>query len=124
MSRAHWDYIDLKPGWRLRVITPVLKSGDYLPGLTGGQLSGNTITLEAGEQFEGYETALYAVEPHEEGGVRIKFVAAELTTAAGTAAQPSPRLRLFHLSPRERFVRLIYFNTTVREMAFGFPVTI
>jgi len=45
-------YIDLEPGWRLRVVTPILKDGGYVVKTQGE-------TVEPG--FLGYEVSFYDV---------------------------------------------------------------
>jgi len=78
-ATAWRDFVDLQPGWRLQVITPLLKSGGFtLPNLVP-QVSGNTVELSDGGELEGYETSFYAVAPHPKGGVRISFASAEVT---------------------------------------------
>ncbi|HSB16412.1 MAG TPA: hypothetical protein VLE22_18320 [Bryobacteraceae bacterium] len=104
------DYIDLQPGWRLRVTTPLLKSGAYRLRLNEKQVDGNTVTLSAGEDFEGYETAFYAVEPRKGGGVRIGFVSADMMKEGKSVPQVRPKELLFRLPPSTRMVRLIYLT--------------
>jgi hypothetical protein len=104
------DYIDLQSGWRLRVTTPLLKSGEYRLRLSEKQVDENAVTLSAGEDFEGYETAFYAVEPRKGGGVRIGFVSAEVTKEGKSVHQPRPKAPLFRLPSGTRLVRLIYLT--------------
>jgi hypothetical protein len=102
-------YIDLQPGWRLRVVTPVLKSGGYRL-LTGpSEVSGDTITLSATD-FIGYETAYYAVKARKREGVRIEFNSAEVTKEGRTTPQSRPLVLLFQLPLSARYVRLIYLT--------------
>ncbi len=104
------DYIDLQSGWRLRVTTPLLKSGGYRLRVVQEQVEENTVTLSAGEDFEGYETTFYAVEPRRGGGVRIGFVSAEMTKEGKSVPQVRPKELLFRLPPSTRMVRLIYLT--------------
>lgn len=108
--RESVESIDLQPGWRLKTITPLLKSGGYALQLTEEEISGNTATFSAGEDFMGYETALYAIEAREGGGVRIEFVSAEVTKDGESVGQPRPREMLFRLPRSARFVRLVYLR--------------
>lgn len=103
-------FIDLEPGWRLRVITPLLKSGGYLPQAANEQTTGNTITYSAGGDFLGYETAYYQVARRGHSGVRIRFSSAAVTTDSGTTPQPRPVAPLFDLPQSARHVRLIYLQ--------------
>ena len=103
-------FVDLRPGWRLRVVTPLLKSGAFALPASAVKVSGNTVTLSAGDEFEGYETAYYAVAPHPKGGVKISFASAEVTKEGQSAPQPRPALSLFKLPRGARLVRLVFLT--------------
>lgn len=98
------SYIDLEPGWRLRVVTPILKSGGYRLKPTGQTVSGGTVTLSVGDDFLGYEVAYYAVKARN----GVEFVSAETTRDGRTTPQPQPVAHLFQLPRGVRHVRLIY----------------
>jgi hypothetical protein len=102
------SYIDLQPGWRLRVVTPILKSGGYQLRTSNPETSG-TITVSAAD-FIGFETAYYAVSTPPEGGMRIEFLSATITKGGETTPQPTPLVPLFSLPAGVRFVRLIYLT--------------
>jgi hypothetical protein len=104
-------YIDLQPGWRLRVVTPILRSGGYQLQVVDQQAAGNTIALSTGTDFLGYETAYYAVRARGRG-IRVQFSAAEITQDGETAPQPQPVAHLFQLPRDVRHVRLIYLLRT------------
>jgi hypothetical protein len=57
------SFVDLQPGWRVQVLTPILKSGAFLLKPAPLQEQGNTLTLRAGDEFQGYETAIYVFSP-------------------------------------------------------------
>lgn len=101
-------YAELQPGWQVRVVTPILKSGGFLLKTTEQQESGNTITLTAGDEFQGYETAIYAVGAQRAGGVRIALQ--EVTLERGSQRTHPPRSFAPRLNvPRRlRHVRLLY----------------
>jgi hypothetical protein len=109
------DYIDLEPGWRLRVVTPILKSGGYQlrtdGQYVGGGLPGSdrklTVTVAAND-FVGYETSYYAVSEGRSGGVQINFSSAEVRQDERIVNQSQPLAQLFHLPGSARHVRLIY----------------
>lgn len=103
ITPASSSYIDLEPGWRLRVVTPILKSGGYRLGAADLQVSGDTVTLSAGPDFLGYELAYYAVKAR-----GVEFLSAQITRDGQTAPQPRPVARLFQLPRGVRHVRLIY----------------
>jgi hypothetical protein len=98
------SYIDLQPGWRLRVVTPILKSGGYRLRPTGQTADGNNISLSVGDDFVGYEVAYYAVKARN----GVAFVSAEITRDGRTVPQPRPVAQLFQLPRGARHVRLIY----------------
>jgi len=97
-------YIDLEPGWRLRVVTPLLKSGGYRLTFSDETTSGNTITLTAGDDFLGYEVAYYGVKPRH----GLDLLSAETTRDGHSTPQPEPVAHLFRLPRGVRHVRLIY----------------
>jgi hypothetical protein len=98
-------YVDLEPGWRLRVVTPILKSGGYKPKLEGEP---GATTLKTGADFLGYEIAHYAVEARSRSGERLVFTAAEVHNKDGVVAAVRPIVPLFRLPDKARYVRLIY----------------
>lgn len=105
-------YQNLEAGWRLRVVTPVLKSGgtavhfegDAEESRTGQGLS---VTLRAPDLI-GYETSYYSVLPRRGSGVKIKFVSAELHLDKENIPQRQSRTPLFQFPGDARYVRLIY----------------
>src|SRR5437764_528004 len=52
---------DLQPGWRIRVVIPLTKSGKYKVETSTTQTSGNTIELKASDDLLGYEEDFYEV---------------------------------------------------------------
>ena len=104
----HSEYIDLRPGWRLRVVMPLGRSADYRLKFRELQTLGNSISVSA-DDFQGYETAYYSVTASN-GGVRVRFASAEVTRDG--ISQPVSRsvLPLFGATRRGRFVRLVYLT--------------
>ncbi len=102
------DYIDIRAGWRLTAVTPILKSGGYVLKSLDRQNSGNTITLSADSDFLGYEVSHYAVRGQRGGRVRVEFSSAEITRDGKTLPQSQPIVPLFQLARRINFLRLIY----------------
>ncbi|MGD0361847.1 MAG: hypothetical protein ABSC93_13325 [Bryobacteraceae bacterium] len=98
------SYIDLQPGWRLRVVTPLLKSGGYRLKLGAQKADGNTMVFSVGDDFLGYEVAYYAVKARN----GVEFVSAETTLDGRTAPQAEPVAHLFQLPHGVRYLRLIY----------------
>jgi hypothetical protein len=108
------DYIDLEPGWRLRVVTPVLRSGGYQVRATAQTVSGNEIALSTGAEFLGYELAYYAVRSRSRGGVSVEFLSAQIVKEGKTYEQAQPLARLFELPRGARYVRLIFLTRVSR----------
>ena len=98
------SYIDLQPGWRLRVVTPILKSGGYRLRTTDQTVDGNTVTLSVKDEFLGYEVAYYAVTARK----GVEFVSAEITIDGRTTPRTQPVASLFEFARGVRHVRLIY----------------
>jgi hypothetical protein len=93
------DYIDLQPGWRLRVVTPLLKSGG---------------SLSTAADFLGYEVAYYAVRSRNGSRVRVEFLSAEITKEGTTSAQSRPLVPPFQLPRSAKYVRLIFLTRVSR----------
>ncbi len=102
------SFLDLQPGWRIEVFTPVLKSGGYLPQLKREEQQGNTLVFTAGDDLVGYETSLYTIEKRRDGGVRIKFRSATISKQGKKTPQSHPLVPLFDLPEDARYVRLVY----------------
>jgi hypothetical protein len=68
------------------------------------------VTLSAGEDFIGYETAFYGVHPRKGGGVRLEFTSAEVTKEGEKTLQSHPQVQLFRLPRKAKFVRLFYLK--------------
>jgi hypothetical protein len=98
------SYIDLEPGWRLRVVTPILKSGGYRLALSGQTSDSNTVTLSVSDDFQGYAVAYYKVKARN----GVEFVSGEVTKNGQTTPQLQPIAHLFQLPHGVRHVRLIY----------------
>ena len=112
-------FIDLQPDWRVRVVMPLTKSGTYLVNPTREQKAaaasgGLDMTLSANRDFIGYQTSFYSVQSRVGTGVRIRFVSAEDTKKGVTVPQARPRLMLFALPRRAKYVRLVYLARASR----------
>jgi hypothetical protein len=102
------NYVDLQPGWRIRVITPILKSGKFKTQLHEVAGSHDPLALTAGDDFLGYETSYYIVSAREGAGVAVAFASAELKKEGKTVRQPHPLVTLFDLTQNARYVRLVF----------------
>ena len=104
---ANNDYLDIQDGWRLTVVTPILKSGGYVLKTPDKPPSSNGFTL-AGTDFVGYEVAHYEVKGQRGGRVRVEFNSAEVTKEGKTQPQPQSIAPLFQVARRANYLRLIY----------------
>jgi hypothetical protein len=100
-------YVDLKAGWRIRVVTPINRSGNFQPETARTEYSGHTLSRN---DFLGYELAYYAVSARQGRGVAVSFVRAERIIGAATRKEASPLLRLFDLPDNCRYVRLVFLT--------------
>lgn len=101
-------FLDLQPGWRLHVITPILKSGGFVVHISKEQVRGNTIDLSSDADFVGYETSYYAVTARRGGGVSVQFSSAEVTKQGQAIGEAKPIAPLFRLPRSARYIRLIF----------------
>jgi hypothetical protein len=100
------SYIDLKVGWTLRIVVPLLKSGGFRPEFIPQKTAGNTISLQAADLI-GYVTAHYAVNG-KDGEVRLTFASAEESREGKTARLIAPPALPFELPRKPEHVRLVY----------------
>ncbi|HEX5412489.1 MAG TPA: hypothetical protein VFZ27_11595 [Terriglobia bacterium] len=122
---AHsWYWIDLRAGWRVRVVTPVTKSRGYLIIATPAAAKSEkalhvspqapraaTVDLKTGKNFVGYEVALYSVKSQRGGGVRIVFRSAVINSS-GKKTTPSRALfPMFKLPRDDKFVRILHLGS-------------
>jgi hypothetical protein len=111
------SYIDLEPGWRISVITPLTRSGVFTPqrrnsGEVKDSDGGLTMTLQADSDLIGYERSYYQVEAlrrrNHRGGIRVKFAEAQNVIDGKLTPSSKPRVPLFVLPDKTRYVRLLY----------------
>lgn len=121
-AKPYGSYVDLRPGWRVSVITPLLKSGGYRLDpkalqpveLTAGPGNSLNATMAAGDDFNGYERSYYGVTPNGPG-VRVRFASAEVIREGKTVAtSKAPVEPLFALRRGARHVRLVYLLRSSR----------
>jgi len=101
-------YLDLQAGWRVRVVTPILKSGGFLLKSPEQKEEGSTITIHTGDEFQGYETTHYAVKAHKSGGVQVKVEEVLISRDGKTIHGYKPFAPRFRGPGRLRHVRLLY----------------
>jgi hypothetical protein len=107
--------VDLEPGWRIRVITPLIAGGGYKPKLKQMQQD-NPLALELGEDFLGYETSYYDVRE----GLKVQFARAEMTRDGKMSPEAKPMHPLFTARRGTKHVRLVFLergSSTIHDMA-------
>jgi hypothetical protein len=111
-------YTDLRPGYRLRVVSPVFRD-DAPPGASalqqeskvGASAGGLTITANASPDLIGYETAWYAVEPRASGGrARIVPQFAEFHSEGEVTREKAPRRNPLAFDPAMAYFRLLFMS--------------
>ena len=117
-DKGEFSYLDLQPGWRLRAIVPLTKSGTFLPVTRLDQAQEGTerpgaITLSAGSEFAGYETQFYAVEPRRRG-VHVAFASATAAKNGKSEPRSEPAVDLFEYLVKDRYLRLIFLQRASR----------
>ncbi len=105
--RSDNSYVDLQPGWTLRIVLPLLNSGKISSDLIAQEVKGNTISLSAPD-VAGYSMSHYTVNGKQGVGVRLRFVSAEETRNGETIQTMSPPALPFELPRKTGNVRLIY----------------
>lgn len=100
------DWVDLLPDWQVREITPIFSSGGFVAkGVTIEK--GNTITI-SNTDFEGYETAMYSLQPRPGGGVDARLASVETNKSGQITKEIKPRAQLFQFPRQVRYIRLLY----------------
>lgn len=107
---SNLSYIDLQPGWRIRVVAPRLKSGGYKVQLEEVRNEKGAITIETGKDFEGYETDYYEVRAAD-NLLRINFRFGELRLNDGSRHRTlHPLVALFNAPNKEQYLRLLFLT--------------
>jgi len=119
---SSWNWIDLEPGWRIRVVTPIQKSGSFIVKFSPGAGSPSEpaaqvremsdqeldIAVTASQDLLGYEMSYYSVSAHRRGGVVIAFESATATIDGVSSPRSQPVQLLFQLPSWTRSVRLLH----------------
>lgn len=105
------SYVDLEPGWRVRVVTPILKSGKFKIQTEQVHAGEETGALTVGSDFVGYEIDYYDVVSAQNGsGVAVRFGSAKVISNSKSSKQSQPRVPLFDLPENVRHVRLLFLT--------------
>ena len=103
------EFVDLQPGWRLRIVAAVTKSGKYEVEFQPVSQEGNVITMRAPD-LAGYETAFWAITARPGGGISISLSSAELTVDGKPSPIAKPTRALVHIPRSARYVRAFYLT--------------
>ena len=103
-------FVDLQPGWRLRVVTPITKSGTFNVVSSSASTDAGGLAMKTSDDFVGYEVSYYSVESRPGGGVLIHFASATDSRQGKTTRVTHSRVQLFELPAQERFARLLFLT--------------
>jgi hypothetical protein len=107
------NYIDVLPGSRIRVVTPILKSGGTNPALIELESAKDSLAFKTNDDFLGYESDYYVVRAEQAGELSIAFKNGSVRLNNGTVtAARHPRVLLFQLPPGTAFMRLVLLIRT------------
>jgi hypothetical protein len=101
------SFLNIRAGTRLRVVTPILKSGGYVVTSLTPLSPGDFRNLKAGDDYVGYENDYYLAKKRSVG-VHIEFQSAEVVKNQSTSSQSRPSLELFKLPSKTHYIRLVY----------------
>ena len=109
--------IDLEPGWRVRVVTPIQKSGSFIVKTVAGEATEKAdaagarkleLAVKASPDLLGYEMSYYSVNARGRDGVAVAFQSATAIIDGVPAPRSSPALPLFQLPSWARRVRILH----------------
>ena len=115
MARGR-EWIDLQAGWRVRVVTPLLKSGGYVVKTsdTGSraeidlsQTRTLDVTVKADEDFLGYEQAIYSVQARGRG-VRLVLSTVEVRHDGQSTPSKVPVNPLLGMVRSMKWIRILH----------------
>ena len=73
IARIDNSYMDLEPGWKLRIVVPWLKSGGFRVAGPPAVEKNGTLSISS-EDVIGYRVFQYLVIGRKDGVVRLKFL--------------------------------------------------
>ena len=104
------EYIDLSPGWRLRIVAAVTKSGKHEVEFTPVNQEGNVISLKVSDDLIGYETAFWSILARPRGGISLQLASAEVTVNGNAGPLAKPTRALIHAPRSARYIRMFYLT--------------
>jgi hypothetical protein len=110
-------YTDLRPGSKLRVVSPAFREAAppdavaIAESKVNASQTGLNIELRASPDLIGYETAWYDVEPRARGGgARIVPLFAELNREGEVTRLQSPRVNYLEFDPAMAYFRMLFMT--------------
>jgi hypothetical protein len=109
--------IDLEPGWRVRVVTPIQKSGSFIVNTVAGETMEKAdaagprkleVAVKASPDLLGFEMSYYSVNARGRDGVAVAFQSATATIDGVSTPRSGPALPLFQLPSYARKVRILH----------------
>lgn len=100
-------YLDLEPGWRLRAVGAVMRSGSISPAGEVMQQEDLNLTMKASKDLLGYETDYFAVEKKGKG-VQVRFASGERVVEGKTLPVDKPMAAMLRLPEGMGQVRMLY----------------
>lgn len=115
---ANLGYMDLRPGYRLRIVSPVFRDGapadaQAIEGPTAVKEEKGALVIEAKASADliGYETAWYSVEPRpNHPGVSIRPGTTDVHIDGKLQKEPASRFQYFAFPPNMSLFRLLFIT--------------
>ena len=111
-AAATFGYVDLAPGYRLKLVSPILREGAPAgaSALATNSVSGNdaklSVTVKSSSDFLGYEISWYTVE----SGSKMTFSTAESHIGNQVTTSRRPRVNHFAFPETAACYRLFYLT--------------
>jgi len=102
--------INLEPGFRLKVVAPLLQSGFKEVKIVQAPKSDGGALAFTAEGLDGYETAYYAVQPRDGGGIQFVLSSVEQNRMSVISHPDKPTGFQFQLVPDARYFRLMFLR--------------
>ena len=114
-AEGRYNFVELFPGSRIQVVSPVLRSGTTLdaapdsPMKVSGKDTSIQVEMQAPANLIGVETAWYDLVAKPDGrGSTIVPTSARITIGGQAEDRPAPAVNLFRFPPEVGFYRLFY----------------
>lgn len=108
IHRTDNAYMDLAPGWKVRIVVPLLKSGGLRPSDLSPVSTDNGVVTVSSSDLIGYRVFHYSVLDKGKGLVRLQFVSSDRTENGRTEVEARPPMLPFALPLQTDYIRLVY----------------